>query len=408
MYLLSPLAAFGPDAFYWFARFLPPLFGVAAVIGTFFLGRHGLGAWGGLSAAAIIALLPEHIVRTNILFPTNLDMAILPWLLLLALRGAEGDVASLVALPAVGLAMLFVHPWFTALLLPPVGVFLLVRYLQRTKRVSVAAGASAVAAVGLFVLVNPVWSPWRMVRTRAAPRFLEIVQDPSTLWPLPSAVDLPAMLTFPVIVLALAGTVVAIVRRTPFAILALLWTYMLLPLVLVNWFKIWFIPHRTVAFMATGVAMLAALALYEGTQAMAAGSHKAPSRRPRATAAPAAVLAVALVMMPSAITVEPWYRLFDEHDYEAWDAVAARNTTLVEAGSWETRAGYRALTGGLSEYYPGFFYDDQLRQQRLKAYPDLVVIISDETQRAGLPTGFLKDWDHLGTWGDVEAYAPPK
>jgi hypothetical protein len=404
--LLAPFAWMGTDAFYWVARFLPPFFGVAAVAGTFMLGRHGLGPWGGLAAAAAIALMPEHIRRTNILFPTGLDLALLPFVLLFALHAAEGHRAALLALPAAAAGMLFVHPWFVILLLPPVGTFLLVRYLQRSRntrlRAPITAGVASTGVLGLFVLFNPVWDPLRMLKRRAWPRFLEIVQDPSRLTKLPAHVDLAAMLTWPAIILGLAGTVFAIRRPKPFAILALLWTFLLLPIVLVNWFGFWYLPHRTVAYMATGVAMLVGIAVVETLQFVA--DRPAAFRR---RAAVGAVAVVALLMLPAAAATPQWYRLYDQDDYDAWEAAEARGAPLVMAGSWETRAGYRALTGGPSGYYPSFFYDYAFRQEVIRNNPDLIVIISERTEKNGLPTEFLEgdSWEPIGEWGDVRAFA---
>lgn len=406
MYLMAPFAMLGTDAFYWTARLLPAAFGVTGVVGTFFLTRHGLGPWPGLAGATIIAFMPEHITRTNLLFPTALDMAVLPFLLLVTLRAAEGARWALIALPATAFTFLAIHPWFVALLLPPVGLFLLFQYVRRHPRVRAAhvrAGAATFGVVGVFLFVNPVWSPWTMIADRAWPRFMEIVTDPSTLTPLPAFVDLPSMLTWAGLLLGVAGAGVAVLRRrTPFALLAVLWTFLLLPLVLVNWFQLWYLPHRTVAFMATGVAMLGALAVAE--------AFRFAADRPwnvRRGAAIGAVVLVALLMLPQAATMEGWYRLYDKDDYAAWETLEERGAPHVMAGSWQTRAGYRALTGGGSGYFPSFFHDAGYRDQLMEANPDLVVIVSNRTVENGHPTDFLDDWRLIGEWGDVRAYEKP-
>lgn len=405
MWLMAPFALMGPDAFYWTARILPSFLGVVAVIGTFFLGREGVGSWGGLVAATMVALMPEHIVRTNLFFPTALDLAVLPFLLLFALKAAEGARWAMAALPAVAAAFLFIHPWFVPLLLPPVGAFLVIRYLTRPQRVRAAhlrAGAATFAVMGVFLFVNPVWSPWRMISRRAWPRFVEIVGDPTTLAKMPPFVDLPYMLTWAGIALGLAGTVVAFVRRTPFSLLAVLWTYMLLPFVLVNWFGLWYLPHRTVAYMVTGVAMLGAVAAGE--------FFRFAAERPwnvRKGAAIGAVLLVALLMAPSAAATHHWYRLYDEDDYSCWQALRDRGAPHVMAGSWQTRAGYRALTGGGSGYFPSFFHDPAFREQVVAGNPGIAVIVSDRTIENGHPTEFLNEWQLVAECGDVRAYVAP-
>lgn len=406
MYLMAPFAMLGPDVFYWTARLMPAVLGVVAVVGTFFLARHAAGPWPALAAATMVALMPEHIMRTNLLFPTALDLAVLPFLLLFALRAAEGAAWAMVALPTVAFAFLGIHPWFVLLLLPPVGLFLLIQYVRthpRPNRAHVGAGAATFAVVGVILLVNPVWNPWTMLAERAWPRFLDILQHPSTLASLPAFVDLPAMLTWAGLLVGVAGAVAAVVhRRTPFALLAILWTFLLLPLVLVNWFGLWYLPHRVVAYMITGVAMLGALAASE--------FFRFAAERPwnvRRGAAIGALAVLALLMIPQPLTMDGWYRLYDEDDYAAWEAVGARGAPHVMAGSWETRAGYRALTGGGSGYYPSFFADASYRDQIMRGNPEIVVIISDRTVENGHPTDFLDEWRLIGQWGDVRAYDRP-
>ncbi|MBI2079027.1 MAG: hypothetical protein HYT80_11800 [Euryarchaeota archaeon] len=90
MILLAPFALLGPDAFYNAARFGPPVLGMAAVVLTFFLCRPYMHPSGALTASLLLGTIPEHIRRTDLLFPTALDLAILPFFFLVVMKLAEG------------------------------------------------------------------------------------------------------------------------------------------------------------------------------------------------------------------------------------------------------------------------------------------------------------------------------
>jgi hypothetical protein len=112
-------------------------------------------------------------------------------------------------------------------------------------------------------------------------------------------------------------------------------------------------------------------------------------------------------MFPSALAMEPWYRLYDEDDRDAWLTVAEDEPSLVVFGSWQGRVGYRGLTGEWASYDEVFFRYEGARKQTMRMYPDLVVIVDGYARENEVPTEFLQDWQHVGTWGDTEAYRPP-
>jgi hypothetical protein len=234
------------------------------------------------------------------------------------------------------------------------------------------------------------------------PRLRELAASPAGLTPLPMHVDLPSMLGWAALALGAIGAGVALLRRDRFSMLFLLWTLLLLPLVLVDWFDIWYLPHRTVAYMALGVAALAGLAV----------SHIAGlvrSDRPHAETTTAAVVGVALLFLtlPAAFAMEPWYRIYTEDDYEAWETLDEQDTEYVEAASWQGRMGYRAMTGREAVYNPPFFTDETTRDFELQQHPNLVVLVDQYAIDAGVPTDFLADWVVVGTWGNTTAYAAP-
>lgn len=401
MLMLAILTAFGGEAFEAVARIGPPLIGALLPLTMFLLLRDWLHPAGALAGAGMVAAAPEMVRRTNLLFPTTLDLVLIPILLWLLLRASLGHRRHLMLAGALTLAILVTHPWALVVIVPPALVFWLVSEARKSKmRVAAPAG---IVALGLtvFVFIRPSRAFMR-VHEKALPRLRELVADPSTITPLPQFVDFVGMLTIPVLLLGAAGTVVALRRRDRFSLLALLVTFLLLPITLVDWFGFWFVPHRAIAYMGLGIVMLAALAV-------AAAAERLEQSRPRATK-PAAVGAVALLavlMVPSALAMEPWYRLYDEDDHDAWLAVHDEEPTLVITGSWQARVGYRGLTGDAASFDEAFFRYEGARDHTVKQHPGLVVLVDGYTRDEGIPTGFLDGWQHIGTWGDNDAYRPP-
>lgn len=397
--LLAPFALMGPEAFYLAARFLPPVLGVVQTLGLYLLARTRLDEGGALAAGLVGAVMPENVFRTDLLFPTALDLAVLPFLLLLVIRASEGSRGAVVGSVLVLLGLLAVHPWVVALLVPVLALFLGVLLLQGRRHLwplAAAAGAGLVGLVAVFSLVPGTWNPAPQLWRHALPRLGELIADPASLFPLPVYVDLPAMLTAPALVLAAAGVVIALVQRSPLALLALLWSAFLLPLTLVDWLGVWFIPHRCVAYLSLGVALLAGFAV-----------HSILTAAPRRWHAPAASAALAVLLaltLPSAAATQTWYRLYDEDDYDAWEALDGRGAPMVVAGSWQGAEGYRAITGRDAVYDHTFFEREDTRQAWLRDHPGLVVLVDKHAVDNGHPRGFLDGWQPVGTRGDVRAF----
>lgn len=157
---LGVLVSLSGVDFYQFARFAPVAFGAMAIVGMHALAARLAGRWrerrdeagnvvervfvphhaAGLAAALVTAVLPEHVFRTNLLFPTALDLAILPAFLLSFLYAWEAARSEDAALPTSaqgGCALLlfllltpplaFTHPWVVPLFLVPACAFLALR-----------------------------------------------------------------------------------------------------------------------------------------------------------------------------------------------------------------------------------------------------------------------------------------
>ena len=397
-FLLAPFALLGPTLFYAAARFLPPFLGVVEVLGVYLLVRENLRTPAAFVAAGLVALMPENVFRTNLLFPTALDLALLPFFLLHLLRAFRGVPRA--GWWAAGIAAFLapIHPWVLVFMLPPtVTIALLGLRHARDKKLAIGALAGLALVGVVFAFLPGAWNPAPAFLQNAGPRAIELVTDPASLFPLPLYVDLPAMLTWSALALAGVGVLVALARRTTLGIVALVYTLAIVPFVFVDWFDVWFIPHRSVAYLSLGIAILAALPI----ELMGALPEWNMGDVAAATVIGAYLLAV---MAPVAMQVEPWYRLYEEEDYDAWRELGGRGPSLVVTGSWQAAAGYRAITGEPALFNPTFFESAAAREDNLERHPDLVVLLDDYARQEGIraPGG----WREIGRWGDTVAYRP--
>lgn len=401
MLLLTPLTLLGPDGFYAVARFLPPFLGVLSVVGVFFLCRGYTHPIGALAASVLTAVLPEHIRRTSLLFPTALDLALLPFIVLALLRAIEGVRWGLPTAGALTFLMLVVHPWVVALMAPPLVLFFLIYSVTPATRKW--ASSMAAGSLGMFLIVLILLEKggaFSLIFDRVLPQVGPFLASPVPAQ-MPQFVDLKWMLTIPLLLLALAGAVVAVLRRTKLAVFALIWSVLLFPLVLVDWLGMEFLPHRVVVYLGLGLVILAALPIAELARLLQT------SRANGGVPATYGLLGVALILtVPQALAMQPWDNLYDDQDFEAWDALEARGTTYLMAGSWEGRAGYRSLTANEAVYMPRFFEDARERGLQVEDHPDIVVLVDEYTK---LPTEFLdsEGWTLVGEWGEKRAYTPP-
>lgn len=425
--LMAPFALMGPDVFYGAARFVPVAFGLGMVVATYALARAYLHPAGALVAALGVAIIPELVRRTDLLFPTAIDLMLVPLLFLLILKASEGSRRALVWAGGVSAFLLITHPWVFVLVLPPIAVFWLGDQARaqwkrenhgQVARVAMAAGMVPVAGLVLWML------DFGEIGARmgtAMQRMSGIAAEPSSITPLPLFVDFGSMIGMPLLGLAALGAVAVLVRPTRLGVLTLLYTVLLLPLILVDWFGLWYVPHRTVAYFAIGVAVLIGIGVSEavrriaglqanagnGTQANANGGAPVPKTKGQLGITLGALALVAFLAAPAAAADTTWYRIYEEDEFEAWDGIAAQDASIVMAGSWQGRMGYRATTGNDAIYSPDFFDSEQSRNYYIQQYPDLVVLVDKYTMEDGRNTAFLEDssqWTLIGQWGDNRAY----
>lgn len=420
--LMAPFALMGPDVFYGAARFMPVVFGLCMVVATYALARAYLHPAGALAAALGVAIIPELVRRTDLLFPTAIDLMLVPVLFLLVLKASEGSRRALVWAGGVSAGLLITHPWVFVLVLPPIALFWLGDQARaqwkrenhgQVARVAMAAGIVPVAGIVLWML------DFGEIGARmgtAGARMAAIAAEPSSITPLPLFVDFGSMIGMPLLGLAALGAVAVLVRPTRLGVLTLLYTVLLLPLILVDWFGLWYVPHRTVAYFAIGVAMLIGLGVSEvarriaGVQASNAGiASNAPAPKPKGQVGITlgALALVAFLAAPAAAADTSWYRIYEGDEFEAWDGIAAQDPGLVMAGSWQGRMGYRATTGEDAIYSPDFFDSEQSRDYYIQQYPGIVVLVDKYTMEDGRNTAFLEDtsqWTLIGQWGDNRAY----
>ncbi|MHB8632614.1 MAG: hypothetical protein ACYDBQ_01420 [Thermoplasmatota archaeon] len=376
MLVLFPFTWLGPAAFYQIARLGPPFIGAAGIVTLFFLCRRHMHPTGALTTALLMAIMPELVRRTDFLVPEGIDLLLLPVAFGILLQLPNVSRRATIALGAIVAGLFLVHPWVLALALVPVLLYCLLAMTSVPARTRLTVSGAVVAggAVVMLALRGTVVGP--SVMGNALPKLTQLATNPAS-FTLPQYVDLPSMLTTPALVLGVLGVVAAFRRRDRFSLLALLWVGVLLPLCLVDWFGVGFLPHRTVAYLAVGIAILAGLAISELFRLF-------PDAKPKAQAMLGfgALALVALLTVPS-VAANPgataWYRIFNDGDLSCWHALEANNTPYVEAGSWQARNGYRATTGRPAAFNPPFFESSNTRASEMGLHPGLAVLIDNYT-----------------------------
>lgn len=151
------LATDSGTSLYAWTLWSPIAFGALAIVGMYALGARLGGPVAGLVAAFLVAIMPEHVFRTELYFPTALDLAILPAYMLafVLANGAEassGQRAGAAVLFAILTAALaFTHPWAVPLFLVPCALWLALRVLRAGQPFDIGARRLAWGA-GMAVL----------------------------------------------------------------------------------------------------------------------------------------------------------------------------------------------------------------------------------------------------------------
>jgi hypothetical protein len=338
-------------------RFGPVVLGGIAVLGIgLILGR--LEGWvAGFVGALAMAVAPEIILRSTMMSPTALDLAVLPVLFFALVQLLAGRLAWAAPAAIITLFLVFAHPWILLLLGASVLLFLTVYLLHPTRpvdrpltsrgigMVAIILGASASLMVstcggycgpGLRVLGGPEL-PGRMenlvqagfgvtflaglallgfptrvdqaLRSRAQhpldPKkqaatsllllgLLALVTIPALDRGLPEFVDLPRMLGIPLLALgALAFIGLPFIRGRLNHFGAAL-VATTYPLVLYAPAEAEFLPHRTVVFFGVGLCLLAGVAAGSMVRVLARSFASRPTSRPAAMAVPALIVALSL------------------------------------------------------------------------------------------------------------------
>src|SRR5438552_1644136 len=367
---LAPLAGV---SLYDFARFSPVVFGALAILGTYVLARRLAGPTAGLVAALVIAIMPEHVFRTELYFPTALDLAILPAFLLMMFLASEGDAserrrAAFLTFGA-SVPLAFTHPWAVPLFVAPAFAAILVRGARehRSWRTLVEPAAAATCAsafamasrwdasdtgfsgffaklpglrilaaidlpvpllfVALLVVVGVAAALGvlaaaalgrgrlpRVVRVVAGVVLALILVDAALrigYRHLPPGVAYLNQLGYVPVFLALVGVAVALLAPTPAGDLGLALGLVLYPLTAFDLFASSFWPQRTVAYLCIAVALLAASAVARPLEMPLGALHNVRLRR---AAAPIATVCVVL-LVSGGVAAHPahpyaWYRLY--------------------------------------------------------------------------------------------------
>lgn len=463
---------------YQLARWFPLAFGLLAAWGTFaLLARHGPARtlpegsvpWSALVGAAlagfIVATNPEHVVRSDLLFPTGLDLALLPWVMLGIADALAGDRRGLVVAGVLSIALVVAHPWIgfviagagvlaagLGLVLVPegerraadsvlagltlAGVALFASIYQKQfdsdkgfgTAGSLAAAIAVVAAFAFFAFRIPLVRTLRgRVGTRVAVAVLAAAGVIAAYWAVLSADQLPLhvnyarMLGWPLLGLLSLGAVAVALRPSSAGLLGLALCAVTFPFTAFDILDSWYLPHRTMVYLIAGAAIVAGHAAAVLVERL--GSVRLVATRRAAPLAVAALVLVAGVATVAAGTDEPyvWDRYMTDEEFAVLDRLADRldasgGRDHVITTSWVANVVLGALCEeDLSHFRDGFFKSSAKREEVLDDFADkgwepIVVVDShtlDIAAKKGLDLGFLDSWQVLDRAGDTTVYGRP-
>lgn len=242
---------------------------------------------------------------------------------------------------------------------------------------------------------------------------------------MPEQVELARMIGWPVLILGILPLVALPFLRGPMTYLGagvFLATY---PMVIYNVFGSPFWPHRTVVFLALGLAILVGVSAKAITQwgiyVIQTLQRAIPSRRGqpmRGSFVALAALLVALSLGGTVYDATPgpyeggWYRMYPECEMDAIESIGERLKAEPEAvvitGDWQPRLALASFTSNPERVWfdPAFFYSEERRldvmaQEDSKGSP-VYVIVDRHTEQAVPPEdrAFL---DH-DPWQQTDSY----
>lgn len=455
--------------FYAFTRLAPVAFGALAILGTYVLARRMAGEAAGLAAALLVAVMPEHIFRTTLMFPTALDLALLPaWLLAFHLatrpEGEPGPsrAAAGILFVAMAPALAFNHPWLVPLTTGPLALWLALRALRASpaplratwRRMALPAAALVVstafamafrwdesdtgfadflsklpglapladldlAPVALFALLlvalgaafalgagatavaaRAAWPRAVRVGASAVAAVSLVALAPVLASHPPLHVSYKDMLGWVAVGLGLAGVALALLRPSALGDLGLALAVVLFPLTAINFFDGEFWPQRTVAYLCVAVALLAGHVAHVAHGLASRATLRATTRH----AAPVALVLVTLLLASAFAAARPapypWYRLYTDDQFEAFEETAAvleeHPDARVFVARWESALMVKALGDPAQLWYsPEFFSSGGARDGQLGSVEGPAYVLVDHyTQRAAekgkFDLGFLQ------------------
>jgi hypothetical protein len=295
----------------------PVFLGAIGVLGMALLLARNQGPLAGFVGALALAVAPEAIFRTNMMSPTALDLALLPFYLLALLELLKGRMGWLGVAAPMSLFFVFSHPWLFPILAMAGAAFVLLAWAlpwpARFAPLSWVGVAGALACVGaglgltlstcgglcgpglrdvltlpkdaffsalpyfvilaslapLALLANPrrrarvaAWRPGtpRPLWVRLAASVLLCVALPALRQGLPEYVDLPRMFGWPIVLLAFAALAMLPFVTSPAANVGAGLFAATYPFVIYNPLHSPFWPHRTAVFLGLGLVILTGVA----------------------------------------------------------------------------------------------------------------------------------------------------
>jgi hypothetical protein len=328
----------------------PVFLGAIGVVGMALLLARNQGPLAGFVGALALAVAPEAIFRTNMMSPTALDLALLPFYVFALLELLKGRLGWLGVAAPMSLFLVFSHPWlFPILAMAGVAILVLgwaLPWPTRFPPLSAVGSALALACVGtglglmlstcaglcgpglrdvidlphdlLFTVL-----PYLLMAASAAPAILLAARPglrakvaawrtgaPRRLWVrlaasaaiaatlcavtvpalgagLPQYVDLHAMFGWPIVVLAFGALVALPFVASPAAYAGAGLFAATYPFVIYNPLHSAFWPHRTAVFLGLGLAILAGAAAGGLARGVATARDAWMARRARRHAAAA-------------------------------------------------------------------------------------------------------------------------
>jgi hypothetical protein len=328
-------------------RFGPVAFGAIAVVGTALLLRRLDGNAAAVVGALVVAVTPELVFRSQMMAPTAMDLAFLPFVLLgltLTVRGRLGWAAPTAVLLAFLLAS---HPWVFGILGIASAAFLLLAVAcpwserPRIDALGLALGILLVGASSAFAL-SGCWGTCgpgfsvveedqgadgrfdelaagmlaatlaiaaacafgRRGLQRALDGLRPLGRVGASAWSLllvglagyavwkaqqdgmPSQVSLEYMLGMPLLFVAAVGLAAVPWARRPGAHVAAALVAATLPFTVFDPFQSPFWPHRTAAYLGIGLALAAGVAAGASARLLAAIAAWSAQERPRKARSP--------------------------------------------------------------------------------------------------------------------------